>query len=547
MCAAQSSPIPHSSAIKIGAWARRQSGWLIGLAYLTAYVALEWTSYVQPFGQFGITPWNPHTGLSFVLILLCGPRFIPLLFAAPFLADLVVRGLPAPLSTGLLLWLVVGASYTMATLVLSSSKYDFQMRLPRLYDIWVLLLVATVSTAFVACLYAAILASTNLIAWTDFNVAALRLWIGDLIGIAVATPFALLMAAGRRLKFTWETLAQFVAMCAALWAVFLGPEVPQLYRFYLLFLPIIWIALRSGLPGACAGLLITQLALMFVLGFLLPGRVDITTYQEMMLVLTLTGLAAGGAVMERELVEYRLRLQQESHARLTRLGSVNELSAAVAHEINQPLSAAATYTRLLAEELGEGDFPVSQARESAEKANAQVQRAAAVVRRLRDLIQTGRIEQSPVQMRTLLNAALEVVKPELRRAGVSIVSQIEGDLPPVIVDVLQVEQVLINLVRNAYEAIEGAGHSSGTISIKARRSTRDALEIVVGDTGPGFDSEQIANPFAPFHTTKRGGLGMGLNLCRSIVEAHGGQIWLANGQQGAEVHLTFQDRSSQVT
>ncbi len=529
---------------EISAWVRRRSTWLIGLAYLTAYVALDWASYVQPFGPFGVTPWNPYTGLSFVLILLCGPRYIPLLFVAPFLADLVVRHLPAPLPAGLLLWLVVGAGYSAATLALSKGKYDFQIRLPRLYDIWILLLVATSSTVFVACLYAAILASADLIAWRDFFVAALRLWIGDLIGIAVVTPFALLVATGRRLKLTWETLAQFIAMCAALWAVFHGPAMPQLYRFYLLFLPIIWIALRSGLPGACTGLVITQLALMFVIEFLLPGSVDTTTYQEMMLVLTLTGLAAGGVVMEREQAEYRLRLQQEAHARLTRLGSINELSAAVAHEINQPLSAAATYTRLLAEELGERDFPIADARESAEKANTQVQRAAAVVRRLRDLIQTGRIEQSTVEMSELLNAALEVVKPELQRAGVSIVSQVEGDLPRVTVDVLQIEQVLINLVRNAYEAIEGAGYSSGTISVMARRSTKGEPEIVIGDTGPGFDSEQIANPFTPFHTTKRGGLGMGLSLCRSIVEAHGGRIWLANGPQGAEVHFTLQDRNS---
>lgn len=516
---------------------------MIGLAYLAAYVALDWASYVQPFGHFGITPWNPHTGLSFALILLLGKRFIPLLFVAPFLADLVVRLLPAPLPVGVLLWLVVGAGYSAAILILSSSKYDFQIRLPRLYDIWLLLLVATVSTVLVACLYAAILASADLIAWSDFYVAALRLWIGDLIGIAVVTPFALLIAAGRRLKFTWETLAQFAAMCAALWGVFHGPATPQLYRFYLLFMPIIWIALRSGLPGACTGLVITQLALMFVIEFLLPGSVNTTTYQEMMLVLTLTGLAAGGVVMEREQAEYRLRLQQEAHARLTRLGSINELSAAVAHEINQPLSAAATYTRLLAEELGERGFSVTDARESAEKANAQVQRAAAVVRRLRDLIQTGRIEKSAVEISELLNAALEVVKPELQRAGVSIVSRVEGDLPPVTVDVLQVEQVLINLVRNAYEAIEGAGRSSGMITVAARRSPKGGVEIIVGDTGPGFDVEQIANPFAPFYTTKRGGLGMGLNLCRSIVEAHGGQIWLANGDQGAEVHFTIRDPS----
>jgi signal transduction histidine kinase len=527
--------------IEADKWGLGGRGWLIGLVYLASYVALDWASYVQPFGQFGITPWNPYTGLSFALVLLFGPRFIPLLFVAPFLADVFVRHMPAPWPVGLLLWLVVGAGYAAATLLLLNDKYGFDIRLPRLSDIWLLLLVAAVSTAVVAGLYVSILASASLIAWSDFNVAALRLWIGDLIGIAVVTPFALLVATGRKSKITWETAAQFAAMCVALWAVFHLPEQPQLYRFYLLFLPIIWISLRSGLTGACAGLVITQLALMFVIEILLPGSVDTTIYQEMMLVLTLTGLTAGGAVMEREQVEYRLRLQQDAHARLTRLGSINELSAAVAHEINQPLSAAATYTRLLAEELGEQEFSMMDARQSAEKANAQVQRAAAVVRRLRDLIQTGRTVQAEVQVSNLINAALEVVEPELQRAGVSIEVQIGADLPPASADALQIEQVLINLVRNANEAIEAAVGSSRRISVAARYLPRGELEIMVGDTGPGFSAAQIASPFVPFHSTKRGGLGMGLSLCRSIVEAHGGRIWLANGKHGAEVHFTLRD------
>jgi C4-dicarboxylate-specific signal transduction histidine kinase len=290
---------------------------------------------------------------------------------------------------------------------------------------------------------------------------------------------------------------------------------------------------------------VTQLVLMVVIELLLPGPVDVTIYQEMMLVLTLTGLAGGSVVMERERAEYRLRLQQEAHARMTRVGSINELSAAVAHEINQPLSAAATYTRLLAEELGEQDFSVKEARESAAKANFQVQRAAAVVRRLRDLIQTGRAEQSSADVSKLLNSALEVVGPELQRAGVSIDMQVDGDLPAVAADVLQIEQVLINLIRNACEAIEGASQSSGVVVLRASRLPNSAVEIMVGDSGPGFDAEQVASPFEPFHTTKRGGLGIGLNLCRSIVEAHGGRIWLANGVQGAEIHLTL--RSSDTS
>ena len=518
--------------------------WAVGIAYLASYVALDWVSYVQPFGQFAITPWNPHTGLSFALILLCGKRYLPLLFAAPILSDLIVRHQPAPLPVIVLLGIVVGAGYSAATLVLLSLRPRFQIALVRLYDVWILVLAAALSTAVVASLYVTILAAAGLISWSDFTEAALRLWVGDIIGISVVTPFVLLMATRRRFPLTWEALAQFAAMCAALWIIFIGPSTPQLYRFYLLFLPIIWISLRSGLPGACTGLVVTQIALMLVIELALPGRVDVTIYQEMMLVLTFTGLAAGGVVMERQQAEYRLRLQQDAHARLTRLGSVNELSAAVAHEINQPLSAAATYTRLLAEELGEPDFSMPQARESATKANAQVQRAAAVVRRLRDLIQTGHAELGLAEVSQLLNRAVEVVEPELHRAGISIETQVQADLPAVAVDALQIEQVLVNLIRNGCEAIEGSGQTSGVIVLKAARLADGELEIMVGDTGPGFDMEQIASPFTPFHTTKRGGLGIGLNLCRSTVEAHGGRIWLANGLQGAEVHFTIRHSSS---
>lgn len=538
-CIATSNIQRQVTGLEIDTSRRAAWHWVIGLAYLASYVTLDWVSYVQPFGQFAITPWNPHTGLSFALILLRGKRFLPLLFVAPFLSDLIVRDQPAPLPVVAMLGLAVGVGYSAATLFLLYLRPRFQIELIRLFDVWILVLVAAISTAAVSSLYVTILATAGLISWSDVIDAALRLWVGDIIGISVVTPFILLVGTRRRLPLTWEAAAQFSAMCLALWIIFLGPSTPQLYRFYLLFLPIIWISLRSGLPGASAGLVVTQIALMVVIELLLPGKVDVTIYQEMMLVLTLTGLASGSVVMERQQAEYRLRLQQDAHARLTRLGSINELSAAVAHEINQPLSAAATYTRLLAEELGEQDFSVKEARESAVKANGQVQRAAAVVRRLRDLIQTGRAEQSSADVSQLLNSALAVVGPELQRAGVSIDMQVDADLPAVAVDVLQIEQVLINLIRNACEAIEGANQRTGVVLLRAGRLPEGDMEIMVGDSGPGFDAEQIKSPFQPFHTTKRGGLGIGLNLCRSIVEAHGGRIWLANGVQGAEIHLTL--------
>src|SRR5262249_12511871 len=159
-----------------------------------------------------ITPWNPQTGLSFSLVLLFGKRFLPLLFVAPFLADVIVRHGPAPLPVLLELALVVGAGYSAATLALMSRGLQFQIDLPRLRDVWLLLLAAAISTAVVAPVYVAILTSAGLIAWSEFGVAAMRLWVGDVIGISVVTPFFLLMAANRTFRITWETVAQFAAM-----------------------------------------------------------------------------------------------------------------------------------------------------------------------------------------------------------------------------------------------------------------------------------------------------------------------------------------------
>jgi two-component system, LuxR family, sensor kinase FixL len=527
-------------------WIPAQRTWAIAVGYLAIYVVLDWASFVQPFGPFGITPWNPHTGLTFALILLCGRRYVPLLFAAPFLADLIVRRLPAPMVVEVLLCAVIGVGYAAATLILLHPQSRFHIALSRLRDIWVLVAVTVSSAAVVTCAYVAILTLAGLIAWSEFGTAAARYWVGDVIGIATVTPFILVVMARRQWpSITWETLGQLAVTFSALWLLFGRTGAQQLHLFYMLFLPIIWISLRSGLSGACAGLVVIQLALILSLEFLVRSDVDVTTYQEMMLVLTLTGLAAGGVVMERERAEYQLRLQQDAQARLARLGSVNELSAAVAHEINQPLSAAATYTRLLVEALESDDFSTEQARESATKANSQVQRAAAVVRQLRDVIQTGKSRRQATAVEQIIGGALELLRPELHRAGASISCEIARGLPSVAVDALQIQQVLINLIRNAWEAMEEAG-TKGAIVLRARSSVLESVELTVRDEGPGFDAEQLANPFSPFRTTKRTGLGVGLNLCRSIVEAHGGRIWIANGTRGAEVHFTLRAVSTQL-
>jgi signal transduction histidine kinase len=491
----------------------------VGLAFLAGYVLLDWASYIEPFGVFGITPWNPPTGLSFVLILIFGQRFLPLIFLAPLLADIVVRRLPLPLHIELLSCLIIGAGYGFAAISLLRPTLKFDVSLSSMRDMVLLVLAAVGSAAAVSALHVLLLCLAGLVPWDNHTAAALRYWIGDVIGIAVVAPFLLiLLTRGRPLALSWETAFQVAAIVAALWIVFATTAGQQLQLFYILFLPIVWIAVRAGLEGVSAGLVVAQVGLIIAMALFATSDVNVTAFQALMLVLAITGLAAGVLVTERRRAEFQLRLQQDAQARLARLGSMGELAAALAHEINQPLTAAGTYTRVAAQALSSGSTPPDVAREAAAKAVGQVERAAEVVRRLRELIQLGRSEVAPVTMSRIVQESLELLRPEIDRHNVTVREQVSRDLPPVMADILQVEQVLINLVRNSIEAISGADVDRGSVVIEAVPSEAGLVEVRVHDNGPGFEREQLDASPQPFATTKVDGLGVGLALSRSIVE-----------------------------
>jgi C4-dicarboxylate-specific signal transduction histidine kinase len=252
-----------------------------------------------------------------------------------------------------------------------------------------------------------------------------------------------------------------------------------------------------------------------------------------------TGLVAGELVTERRRTEAQLRLQQDSLSRLARLGSMGELAAAVAHELNQPLMVAGTYTRLVNDAMKVAPIDVVKVGETAKKAVTQVERAADVVRRLRALVRLDRSSRAACNFQRIADETLELCLPELERARVTARLAIAADLPQIMVDVLQVEQVLINIVRNATEAIVESGGPRGTISIEANAFDGGFIEVRVVDSGPGFPPQLIDNAFLPLSSNKSEGLGIGLPLCRSIVEAHGGKLWLDHSSQGGAVHFTL--------
>ncbi len=514
--------------------------YVLAIGFLAGYVLLDWISFIQPFAPFGITPWNPPTGLSFTLVLLFGQQFIPLLFLAPLLADLLVRQLPLPWTVEIATSLIIGGGYGLGLMVLLRPATRFNPALTSMRDLLTLFAVTAISGAVVAASYVGVLVGTGWVDLRDFTTAALQFWIGDIIGVAVVAPFLLIfLTRGRTLRISREIALQIVAVLAALVFVFAFAEKRHFEYFYILFLPVIWMAVRGGLELVTLGILITQVGLIVSVQFLPSADLDVTAFQALMLVLALTGLASGAVVTEHRRTEMQLRRHQDSVARVARLGSMGQFAAMVAHEINQPLMAAGTYARLIADTLRDADRPDSAAVETAEKAATQVQRAAEVVRRLRALIRLDQSERAPVAVERIVRETLALCRPDLERHSVRVHVALAPNVPQVMVDLLQIEQVLLNLLRNAAEAMEPSG--GGAITIAASSDGADEVAIAISDTGPGFPAEIAGNELPPLSSSKPDGLGVGLSLCRSIVEAHGGRLTIGAreiGASGAVVRFT---------
>ena len=262
---------------------------------------------------------------------------------------------------------------------------------------------------------------------------------------------------------------------------------------------------------------------------------DIIAFQTLMLILAITGLVAGQLVTEHRRTEIQLRLHQESLAQVARFGSVGEFAAALAHELNQPLLAAVTYARLVEDALREGS--TASAVDIINKMIAQVERAGGVVQRLRALVRPDRRNRVPCRVDHIVRDTIDLCQPDLDRLMVSVRTAVAANLPPVMVDRLQIEQALFNFMQNSMDAI--GKFSGGTISIEAVLAGADFIEVRVRDSGPGFPVNRIANPFLPFSSTKAEGLGIGLPLSRSIVEAHGGRVWLDPRSPGATICFTL--------
>jgi C4-dicarboxylate-specific signal transduction histidine kinase len=251
-------------------------------------------------------------------------------------------------------------------------------------------------------------------------------------------------------------------------------------------------------------------------------------------------------ITERQTTEARLQKLQAELLHVSRLSAAGEMAAALAHELNQPLTAVASAIGAARRVLASA-FPSGSQQEAAAELRAamdfaaeQALRGGQIVRHLRDFVTRGEADQRLQDTGKLIEEAGALALIGTRESGIQVSFRLAPQLPPVRVDRVQIQQVLLNLIRNAAEAMtqEGAAAEEAPhreLVVTAVPTSTGEVEVSVADTGPGLPPEVADSLFEPFVTTKPDGMGVGLSICRTIVEAHGGRLWAEPNPGGGTV------------
>ncbi|MGH8263481.1 MAG: sensor histidine kinase, partial [Steroidobacteraceae bacterium] len=405
-----------------------------------------------------------------------------------------------------------------------------------------LLIVMAISALADAASYAAALAASGHLA-ADTLVTAIKIgWIGDINGIVTLLPLLLLARTSAGLQL-WpahghlgELLLQLLALGAGFVITFSWAADVELPYFYLLFLPINWIALRWGVGVTALALVTLQAAIVTLLTFQ-PMPQYAVAIQLHMVVLAATALFMGITVSQNARFARSMQAKDAQLAKLDRLTAITEFNAAVAHELNNPLSALQNYLR--AARLQIEQFADRSAIEtSLDKALGESTRASAVLRRLRAYFRSGSVQKESADPRVAVSEAVAALDTRFMQEHIICTIEAAHGLPNIVVDRLQLSVVLHNLLSNACDAVRDSGAGRGRIVV-AIREMGESMEFEVSDTGTGVPPSEVPQLFQPLQTSKPFGMGLGLAISRSLLEANGGRIWLGHSDERG-THIAFQ-------
>ena len=239
-------------------------------------------------------------------------------------------------------------------------------------------------------------------------------------------------------------------------------------------------------------------------------------------------------ITERRKHEEASRVQQEKIQITSRLTTMGEMASSLAHELNQPLTAISNYSMGAVAMVKAGQTDPQKLLPALEKAATQAQRAGKIISRIREFVKRSEPRRQSVDIQTIVDNAVSLAEIDARKRGIEIELQVPSDLPEVLADPILIEQVLLNLIKNGLESME---HSDENVLIVTVTRHHNTMEVAVIDQGHGVsDPDRL---FEPFFSTKSEGLGMGLNICRTIIESHHGQLWATSNTDAGASGTTF--------
>jgi signal transduction histidine kinase len=517
--------------------------WLTGIAFLAIYLALNKLTAWHEFDGLGITLWSPDNGLS-LLLLMERAEFAPFVLLGAVLTDVLAAAVRHSLYVTVASEFVLTIGYVGLAAVLRH-KLKFNPRSVRLANVVVLLTFAPACAILTSFLYCGVLYLCGAIPAEQFYTAMRHFWIGDTVGMITIIPAATSMFVflskprWRWSRYTLVTCCVFILGTCLGFALLLGGGVEQYHLFYPLFLPIIWVAMRMGYAGVATALLVVQIGIVAGTTYFGGDANDVSAFQMLMLVLSITGLLLGAVVTEREQAAELLREQRAELSRVSAYSSASAMGMALAHEISQPLSTVATYLHA-AMRMFQSGAAKELAMDALKNAQAEAQRAREVLEHVRDFVSTGKMDLETLDMSALTRKIARLCQEEAATRGILI--EIESILPVPLVraDRVQVEQVLNNLLANAIDAASERTDALGLVIIRVARRG-DLVVVQVEDNGPGVASEVADSLFEAYQTTKPRGMGLGLHLSQQIVQKHAGRLWFEpNVPEGARFCVELQ-------